>query len=146
MAGDGGTAAILLRRHLIAGWLLLLLFVVMGAVLEAFHGFKVGWYVNVSQATRRLMLTLSHAHGVLLGLLNLAFAQLAHLRPSDSPRRNLASACLLGASVLLPGGFLLGGIVIHEGDPGIGIFLTPVGAALLVVAIFLALRDAAASD
>ena len=35
-------------------------------------------------------------------------------------------------SVLLPGGFLLGGLVIHGGDPGIGIYLTPIGAALLL--------------
>lgn len=140
MTEDRRAFSVQVQRHLVAGWLLLLVFVVLGTVLDVFHGFKVDWYLNVGHATRRLMWTLSHAHGVLLGLLNLAFALTVYLRPSDSPQRGLASACLLGSSVLLPGGFFLGGLVIHQGDPGVGIFLTPVGALLLVVAIVLTLR------
>ena len=34
-------------------------------------------------------------------------------------------------------GFLLGGIVIYDGDPGTGILLVPVGAAILLVAVLL---------
>ena len=40
------------------------------------------------------------------------------------------------ASVLLPGGFFLGGVVFYAGDPGIGVLLVPAGAALLLYAIF----------
>jgi len=46
----------------------------------------------------------------------------------------------LGASVLLPRGFFLGGVVTHAGDPGLGILLVPVGALLLLTAIFLTAR------
>ena len=42
---------------------------------------------------------------------------------------------------MLPGGFFLGGLVIYAGDPGIGILLVPVGAVLLLAAVFLIARS-----
>ena len=130
----------LVARHLVVGWALLLVYVVLGAGLEALHGFKVGWYVDAGSSTRRLMWTLAHAHGVLLGLVNVAFAATAFILPRSTPRAARASLVLVAASVLLPAGFLLGGIGIHGGDPGLGILLTPAGAALLVLALGLALQ------
>jgi peptidoglycan/LPS O-acetylase OafA/YrhL len=128
----------LVDRHLRAGWRALLVFVPLGLILEALHGFKVRWYLDVSNETRRLMWTLAHAHGTLLALLNIAFAATLALRPARHPRRRaLASACLLGATVALPAGFLLGGLVIHDGDPGLGIVLVPAGGALLMAAVAL---------
>ena len=110
-------------------------------MLEVFHGFKVGWYLNVSNETRRLMWTLAHAHGTLLGLMHLAFAVTAHLLPAwPAKSRALASHCLLAASVLIPGGFFLGGVVIYSGDPGLGILLVPLGAVFLFAAVFLTAR------
>lgn len=94
----------LVRRHLLAGWLLLLVFLGLGTLLEAFHGLKIGWYLNLANQTRRLMWTLAHAHGVLLGLVNIAFAVTLHVRGLTPERRNLASASLLGASVGRSGG------------------------------------------
>ena len=41
--------------------------------------------------------------------------------------REFASRCLLIASVLIPGGFIMGGIHIYDGDPGLGVMLVPVG-------------------
>ena len=126
------------RRHLRFGWWSLLVFLTLGIVLEALHGFKVGWYMDVSNATRRLMWTLAHAHGTLLGLLHIAFAGTLRLMPAESARsKRFASPCLIGSSVLLPGGFLLGGIVVYGGDPGLGILLLPFGAVLLVVGVAL---------
>jgi len=52
-------------------------------------------------------------------------------------RRKLASAALKAATILLPGGFFLGGLVIHNGDPGLGILLVPLGALLLLIAVVL---------
>ena len=49
----------------------------------------------------------------------------------------LASRCLLAGTVLLPGGFLLGGVFTFGGDPGLGIFVVPAGAVLLIVAVLL---------
>jgi hypothetical protein len=59
-------------RNLRFGWWSLLVFLSLGAVLEALHGFKIGWYVDVGNETRRLMFTLAQAHGTLLALVNIA--------------------------------------------------------------------------
>ncbi|MFQ5492069.1 MAG: hypothetical protein ACE5GE_15235, partial [Phycisphaerae bacterium] len=65
-------AASLARRHLCFGWWSLLLFVAMGLVLESLHGFKVRFYLDVDNQTRRLMWTLCHAHGTLLAVIHIA--------------------------------------------------------------------------
>jgi hypothetical protein len=134
----------LVRRHLSFGWWSLLVFLVLGIGLEALHGFKAPWYLNDAYSARRLLWTLAHAHGVLLALINVVFAiGLRTFAPESPP--TLVSRCLLGASVLVPAGFALGGIDVRGGDPGLGIILLPIGAALLVVAVFLIAR-AARSD
>jgi hypothetical protein len=119
----------------------LLAFLSLGIVLEGLHGFKVAAYLSPSNETRRLMWTLAHAHGTLLGLVHLGFALTVRWLPQwESRSRSVASACLLAASLLLPGGFFLGGVFIYGGDPGLGILLVPLGALLLVIAVFLAAR------
>ena len=126
----------LAQRHLRFGWVALSCFVCLGITLEVMHAFKVGWYLDVHNETRRLMWTLAHAHGVLLALVNIAFAfTVLHAREMRAPRRRLASLTLLSASVMLPAGFFLGGLVIYAGDPGLGILLLPPGAALMLVAV-----------
>ncbi len=128
----------LVERHLRWGWWTLGLFLSLGIALEAMHGFKIGWYLSVANETRRLLWRLAHAHGTLLGIVHIAFA--LTLRGSHEARRvwrRLSSAALIGSTVLLPGGFLLGGITIHGGDPNQGILLVPVGAALLLFAVVL---------
>src|SRR5829696_1533509 len=95
--------ATVVRRHLRFGWCALLLFLALGLVLEALHGFKVQAYLNVMNETRRLMWTLAHAHGTLLAVVNLAFAYSITLTPSWPPRtRTTASCSLMAASVLMP--------------------------------------------
>lgn len=122
------------RRHLRFGWWSLFVFLLLGFTLETLHAFKVGFYLDVSNATRRLMWTLAHAHGALLGLVHVVAALVFRI---DAVRaRSLTSACLLGASVLLPGGFFLGGVSFYRGDPGVGIALAPVGATCLMLAVF----------
>jgi hypothetical protein len=129
------------RRHLVFGWASVLAFLTLGVVLEALHGFKIGWLLDVSNETRRTMLGLSHAHGTLLGLINVAYAAtLWILRPPEAAWQSLASTCLISGTVLLPGGFFLGGLIFWGGDPGLGILLVPMGAVLLLVGVFLALQ------
>ena len=129
------------RRHLRFGWWSLLVFLTLGIILESMHGFKVGWYLDVSNETRRLTWKLAHAHGVLLALVHIAFGVTIYVIPAAiGARRRIASSCLLAASILLPGGFFLGGIFIYGGDPGLGILLVPVGAMLMFVAVFLIAR------
>jgi hypothetical protein len=125
-----------IRSHLRFGWLALLFFLLLGVFLEAMHGFKVGWYLNAGEETRRLLLTLAHAHGVLLALVNLAFAAtLAHAPALDARAVRIASPCLIGAGILLPAGFLLGGLVTYGGDPGLAIFLIPPAALMLFAGV-----------
>jgi hypothetical protein len=139
----------LVRRHLILGWTYLSFFVLLGLVLETLHGFKLQWYLSVANETRRLLFTLAHAHGVLLGVLNIVFGLSIRAASATGRAVTIASPCLAIGALLLPGGFLLGGIVIHSGDPNAFILLSPLGGVLLVAgvitarhAIVGALRDA----
>ena len=129
------------RRHLRFGWWSLLAFATLGLVLESLHGFKVRAYLDVSNETRRLMWTLAHAHGTLLAVVHIVFGLTVGTYPDLSARNlRLISTSLVGASILLPGGFFLGGIAFYSGDPGLGVLLVPVGAVLLLTAVFLVAR------
>ena len=121
-------------RNLRFGWWSLLVFLSLGAVLETLHGFKIGWYVDVGNETRRLMFTLAHAHGTLLAVVNIA-AGLTVRAVERFTLRPSVSFSLIWAAILLPAGFFLGGIVIYDGDPGLGVLLVPIGAALLFYSI-----------
>lgn len=124
--------------HLRLGWWSLLVFLTLGVALELLHGFKIGWYLDVSNETRRFMWTLAHAHGTLLSVLHIAFAATCWLLGDDTAARlKTASRCLLAAGLLIPTGFFLGGVQFHSGDPGMGILLLPGGAFLLFVAALL---------
>lgn len=127
----------LIRRHLRFGWWSLLVFLTLGIALETMHGFKIGWYLDVSNETRRLMFRLAHAHGGLLGLVHIA---LAATLPSTGGGVQFASRCLIAASLLLPGGFFLGGVFIHGGDPGLGVLFVPIGGLALLLGVFLVAR------
>jgi len=128
--------------HLRLGWWSLFVFVTLGLVLETLHGFKVGYYLDVSNSTRRLMWRLAHTHGTLLSLLNVVFALALPAMPRWEPSTRLfVSRCLRGAVALMPLGFFLGGVSIHGGDPGLGAaVLVPPGAFLLVVGLLVAAR------
>jgi hypothetical protein len=119
------------HRHLRLGWWWLFVFAGLGLILETLHGFKVGAYLNVSNETRRLMWRLAHAHGTLLGAVNILFA-LTLRTVSDSRFRDLRtiSRLLVSASILLPFGF-------YAGDPGLGVLVVPVAAVLLLAALFM---------
>jgi len=121
-------------RNLRFGWWALLVFLSLGAVLEMLHGFKIGWYVDVGNETRRLMFTLAHAHGTLLALVNIAAGLTVRIVERFTLRPSVSFA-LIWAAILLPAGFFLGGIVIYDGDPGLGVWLVPIGAALLFYSI-----------
>ena len=122
------------HRNLRFGWWSLLVFLSLGGALETLHGFKIGWYVDVGNETRRLMFTLAHAHGTLLALINIA-AGLTALKVDRFELRPSVSFALIWAAILLPAGFFLGGIVIYDGDPGLGVWLVPVGAILLFYSV-----------
>jgi hypothetical protein len=134
-------AAPLAARHLRLGWWSIALFGALGLVLETLHGFKIGAYLDVSNETRRLMWTLAHAHGTLLGLAHIGFAWTASIAGLAGRRARQASSALTAASVLLPGGFFLAGVRFYAADPGIGIALVPIGAVFVVFAAISSARE-----
>jgi hypothetical protein len=131
-------------RHLRVGWSALLLFGVLGVLLEALHAFKVPWYLGVASESRRLLFTLAHAHGVGLALVNLALAATCHRLPR--PLTPAASLALVVGTLLVPGGFFLGGLFVHGGDPGLGAILIPVGALFVLASLLLIVRAAFGHD
>ncbi|MEQ1728589.1 MAG: hypothetical protein ABL982_09420 [Vicinamibacterales bacterium] len=107
-------------------------FGLIGLILETLHGFKVGAYLDQSNETRRLMWTLAHAHGTLLGVVHLGMAFTLQSAGLSGPRVQRASSALLAGGALLPAGFFLSGIRFYAGDPGLGIALVPIGAVLVI--------------
>jgi hypothetical protein len=138
---NNATTLALAKKHARIGWWSLLFFLSLGMLLEIMHGLKIGWYLDTGNHTRRFMWTLGHTHGTLLSLVHIAFAvslkifSLVGKRPLE-----IASTCLSLATILMPGGFILGGLFFYGGQPGIGVLLVPVGGLLLFAAVLLTAR------
>lgn len=115
------------------GWAMIAVFLLGGVVLESFHLVKLSLYVDAR--LRRELWTLAHAHGTLLGVINVIFALTASRYMNDETRRTRAAALLRLGTPLVPLGFFLGGIGAAEGDPSIFIVLVPVGALLAAAAV-----------
>jgi len=130
--------ALLARKHVRFGWLMLAVFAIVGITLEGFHGFKTGWYLEDAYETRRLLFTLGHAHGALLALINIVFGVASAVLGGNLPRLLQVSRLLLVGTVLLPAGFFLGGVGLYGADPGIGIYLVPIGALCVLLAFVIA--------
>jgi hypothetical protein len=132
----------LARRHLRFGWYALAAFSLLGVALELAHAFKVGYYLDVDSEMRRLMWRLGHAHGTLLALVNVAFGCSVPRLGAAGPRHlRRSSASLIVAALLIPLGFLLGGIFANASDPGAFVALVPAGAVLLVFGAVSAARS-----
>ena len=101
------------------------------------HGFKIGWYLDVANDTRRLMWRLAHAHGGLLAIINIAFALTAKITCPQGHAfwATKASCLLIAAGILLPLGFFIDGISVYGGDPSLGILLVPVGAVCFIAGV-----------
>lgn len=111
-----------------------LLFVALafGITLETLHGFKAVAYLM--DPVRRELWTLAHFHGVALALVNLVYVAWTQ-RTGLGPDSGAVTTSLMAGSVLLPLGFFLSGVGHYGSDPGLGIFLAPVGAGLILFAI-----------
>jgi hypothetical protein len=123
-------------RHRFIGWVALAAFTAFGLALDGLHGWKAMIYLGAGQEERRLQWTLAHAHGTLLGLLHIAFAYtLSRIGSGRERAIGFASRALTAATILLPGGFLLGGFGASGADPGPGALLVPVGGLALLSAL-----------
>jgi hypothetical protein len=112
-----------------AGFAALFGFALLGLVLEALHGFKVGFYLDVDSEARRLLFRLAHAHGTLLGLVNVCHALTVRAWPKLEDR--VIERSLLVALLLMPLGFLLGGAFARGADPGASVGIAAAGAVAL---------------
>ena len=113
------------------GWISLALWIAFGILVEGFNAFRSPAYLD--DAVRREMFRLAHAHGTLLNLVLIGAAICARL---DLIRLGpMTSRGLSVAVVLLPAGFLVGGLWHFKDEPGLGIVLVPVGAVLLLATV-----------
>jgi hypothetical protein len=117
----------LLRQSFIgiAAWM------TFGLLLEGFIGFRVSGYMSVP--IRREMLTLAHTHGALLSLL-LLLSTLTISKGLVYPNK-LAILWLRIGTVLMPFGFLLGGIQPNKDEPNMFVFLAPIGGILVIFGV-----------
>ena len=98
------------RQHLLVGWVAISVYIALGILLETLHALKAGYLLDVNNETRRQMWMLSHAHGTLFGLINIALSWTISRVDDWSERSLLAiSRATLAATILVPGGFFLGG-------------------------------------
>jgi hypothetical protein len=130
----------LAHRHRRFGWTSLFVWMCGGLALEVFHGFKLGGYLL--DPLRREFWTLAHFHGALLSVVNLVYVRWAEAPGLSAAARGRASLALIAGSVLMPVGFLLGGWIHYEGDPGLGIALAPLGGLALLYPVALQMRGA----
>jgi hypothetical protein len=120
---------VLLRR---VGWTSLFAWACIGLALEGAHGLKLSDYLD--DALTRELCTLAHAHGVGLAIVALVVAELGLPRLAESRRPFVARSVAL-AAITIPLAFLLSTIDHGEADPGIAIWLVPVGALALLAAL-----------
>jgi hypothetical protein len=125
------------RRSARFGWTSLALWALFGLGLEAAHGFKLAAYLDDN--LRHTLLRLAHAHGVVLALVVTAFGRASpSLYPEgqqEAGRARLTGLLLRAGALAVPLGFALGAVSPHEGDPGLPVFLVPIGALLLVAGL-----------
>jgi hypothetical protein len=110
------------------GWISLAAWISFGILIEGLIGFRTPALVD--DLVRRDMFRLAHAHGTLLNLVLIAAAICDRLELIRLGR--FSSLGLRSAVILLPLGFLLGGLWHFKDDPGLGICLVPLGALLLL--------------
>ena len=102
-----------------------------GLLLEGLIAFRVPTYLLDNVA--REMFRLAHAHGTLLSLVVVAIG-LCWRSGFIAPPRIATLALRIGA-VVMPVGFLLGGIGHYESDPSPLVFLAPLGGVMVIFGI-----------
>ena len=112
-------------------WWGLAFWLAFGLLMEGLIGFRSPVYLQ--DPVRRELFRLAHAHGTILSLL-LLIANL-YIQKGLAEPPNLAVLSLRLGMLLMPVGFLLGGIWHYESDPGVGVFLAPVGGLMIIFGV-----------
>jgi hypothetical protein len=116
---------------LFQAWLSIAIWMSFGLLLESLIGFRVPAYLN--DPIRRELFRLAHTHGALLNIV-LLLAAICIERGMVTGSKAAVWALRTGA-VLMPVGFLLGGIWHFEGEPGLGVWLVPLGGILVIFGV-----------
>ena len=113
------------------GWFSLAIFMAFGLLFEGLIGYRSPAYLN--DPMRRELFRLAHAHGTILSLVLLIADQYLASREITIPRPALLSLRI--GAVIMPLGFLLGGIWHTETDPHFLVILSPIGGVMLIFGI-----------
>lgn len=116
---------------LFQAWLSIAVWMSFGLLLESLIGYRIPAYLR--DDLRRELFRLAHTHGALLNIVLLA-AALCIDRGLARPAKMALWALRIGA-ILMPAGFLLGGIWHTEGEPGLGVWLAPLGGLLVIFGV-----------
>jgi hypothetical protein len=114
-------------------WTSLFVWILFGLGLEVAHGFKASAYLD--DGLRRTLLRLSHAHGVILALVVLAWGERGASLIEPPTRALWVGRLLRAGALLVPLGFATASIGASEGDPSLPILLVPLGALALLAAL-----------
>jgi hypothetical protein len=113
------------------GWIGLAFWMSFGLLLEGLIGFRSPAYL--ADPVRRELFRLAHTHGTVLSILLLIAFVFLEMRSIDPPAAGLWSLRI--GAILMPVGFLLGGVWHYESDPGIFIFLAPLGGLAIIFGV-----------
>ncbi len=120
-------------RHIRLSLLMVAVFLVLGLALEAMLGLRLaGWN---DDGLRRELLRLGHAHGALLGMLNLALAWAMERRRTPAGWAVRIRIAAWAGAVAVGLGFVGGGLWHGPTDPGPLVLAVPAGALLLVCSL-----------
>ena len=113
------------------GWFGLAVFMAFGLLIEGLIGYRSPAYLN--DPMLRELFRLAHFHGTALSLL-LVVADLYLLSRDIAIPRPAKLSLRIGA-VIMPLGFLFGGIATTETDPHFSIILSPIGGVMLIFGV-----------
>ena len=121
------------RVHLRLSIALVAAFLALGIALEGLYGLRRAEWMD--DPIRREFMRLGHAHGGILGLLNLVLAwAMGRLGTPDGWAARIRLAGLAGAG-LVGLGFFGGGLFHGPTDPGPLVLLVPAGALMVLAAL-----------
>jgi hypothetical protein len=112
-------------------WIGLAFWMSFGLLIEGLIAFRIPAYLQ--DPVRRELFRLGHAHGTLLSILLLIVGLCAHSALISPPR--IARLVFQAGVILMPAGFILGGISHYESDPGPLVFLAPLGGVLVIFGV-----------
>lgn len=116
---------------LFQAWASIAAWMSFGLLLEGLIGYRIPGYVN--DEMRRELFRLAHSHGALLNIILLLVVICVRMQIVTASK--IALWALRIGVIMMPVGFMLGGIWHTESEPGIGIFLAPLGGIMVIFGV-----------